>query len=147
MSKQLPPHAQVIIIGGGIVGCSVAYHLTKLGWQDVVLIERKVLTSGTTWAAAGLVGQLWGSSVLTKYGTELYSRLAAEWEQVGEDFKDAPSEIPLNLFPDDLLYHWWDERGSIAQLIGHVLDNDDEHRDEIVKAVGRELTFSPPLVD
>jgi len=84
MSKQLPPHAQVIIIGGGIVGCSVAYHLTKLGWQDVVLIERKVLTSGTTWAAAGLVGQLWGSSVLTKlakYGTELYSRLEAETGQ------------------------------------------------------------------
>ena len=84
MPKQLPPHAQVVIIGGGVVGCSVAYHLTKLGWQDVVLIERKVLTSGTTWAAAGLVGQLWASSVLTKlakYGTELYSRLESETGQ------------------------------------------------------------------
>ncbi len=51
MSKEIPGHAQVVIIGGGIVGCSVAYHLTKLGWTDVVLLERKELASGTTWAA------------------------------------------------------------------------------------------------
>ena len=84
MSNKLPTHAQVVVIGGGIVGCSVAYHLTKLGWKDVVLLERKVLTSGTTWAAAGLVGQLWASSALTKlakYGTELYSRLEEETGQ------------------------------------------------------------------
>jgi 4-methylaminobutanoate oxidase (formaldehyde-forming) len=84
MSRQLPSHAQVVIIGGGVIGCSVAYHLTKLGWRDAVLLERKVLTSGTTWAAAGLVGQLWASSALTKlakYGTELYSRLEAETGQ------------------------------------------------------------------
>jgi 4-methylaminobutanoate oxidase (formaldehyde-forming) len=64
MSKKLPTHAQVVVIGGGVVGCSVAYHLIKLGWKDVVLLERKTLTSGTTWAAAGLVGQLWTSSAL-----------------------------------------------------------------------------------
>ena len=84
MSKQLPSHAQTVIIGGGVVGCSVAYHLTKLGWTDVVQLERKTLTSGTTWAAAGLVGQLWASSALTKlakYGTELYQRLEAETGQ------------------------------------------------------------------
>ncbi len=84
MSKKLPRQAQIVVIGGGIVGCSVAYHLTKLGWKDVVLLERKVLTSGTTWAAAGLVGQLWASSALTKlakYGTELYSRLEKETGQ------------------------------------------------------------------
>ncbi len=84
MSKQLPSQAQVVIIGGGIVGCSVAYHLTKLGWKDVLLLERKTLTSGTTWAAAGLVGQLWASSALTKlakYGTDLYARLEAETGQ------------------------------------------------------------------
>jgi 4-methylaminobutanoate oxidase (formaldehyde-forming) len=77
LSKELPSQAQTVIIGGGVVGCSVAYHLTKLGWADVVLLERKVLTSGTTWAAAGLVGQLWASSALTKlakYGTELYQQ-------------------------------------------------------------------------
>ena len=84
MAKQLPEHAQVVIIGGGIVGCSVAYHLTKLNWKDVVLLERKALTSGTTWAAAGLVGQLWATSSLTKlaqYGTELYARLEEETGQ------------------------------------------------------------------
>jgi 4-methylaminobutanoate oxidase (formaldehyde-forming) len=84
MAKQLPEHAQVVIIGGGIVGCSVAYHLTKLNWKDVVLLERKALTSGTTWAAAGLVGQLWATSSLTKlatYGTELYARLEQETDQ------------------------------------------------------------------
>jgi 4-methylaminobutanoate oxidase (formaldehyde-forming) len=84
LSEQLPSHAQTVIIGGGVVGCSVAYHLTKLGWTDVVLLERKTLTSGTTWAAAGLVGQLWASSALTKlatYGTELYQRLEDETGQ------------------------------------------------------------------
>ena len=54
MSENLPTHAQVVIIGGGIMGCSVAYHLTKLGMTDVLLLERKQLTSGTTWHAAGL---------------------------------------------------------------------------------------------
>ncbi|HLH47526.1 MAG TPA: FAD-dependent oxidoreductase [Acidimicrobiales bacterium] len=53
--SQLPDRAQVVIVGGGIVGCSTAYHLTKRGWSDVVLLERKKLTSGTTWHAAGLV--------------------------------------------------------------------------------------------
>ena len=54
----LPKQAQVVIIGGGVIGCSVAYHLTKLGWSDIVLLERRELTCGTTWHAAGLVGQL-----------------------------------------------------------------------------------------
>ena len=49
---QLPSKARAVIIGGGVIGCSVAYHLTKLGWTDVVLLERKQLTSGTTWHAA-----------------------------------------------------------------------------------------------
>jgi len=71
----------VVVIGGGIIGCSVAYHLTKLGWRDVVLLERKQLTSGTTWHAAGLVGRLRGSrtmSKLVRYGAELYAGLEAE---------------------------------------------------------------------
>jgi len=53
--KSIPTQAQVVIIGGGVIGCSVAYHLTRLGWKDVVLLERKELTCGTTWHAAGLV--------------------------------------------------------------------------------------------
>jgi 4-methylaminobutanoate oxidase (formaldehyde-forming) len=58
--------AQVVIIGGGIVGCSTAYHLTKMGWKDVVLIDKGELTSGSTWHAAGLVGQLRSERNITR---------------------------------------------------------------------------------
>jgi len=78
---SLPSKARVVIIGGGIVGCSVAYHLTKLGWNDVVLLERKQLTSGTTWHAAGLIAQLRATANMTKlakYSQELYGALEAE---------------------------------------------------------------------
>ena len=84
MAEQLPRQAQAVIIGGGVVGCSVAYHLTKLGWRDVVLLERKQLTSGTTWHAAGLIGQLRATQNLTrlaKYSAELYLGLEAETGQ------------------------------------------------------------------
>ncbi|MCR5859492.1 FAD-dependent oxidoreductase [Mesorhizobium sp. J428] len=77
----LPSKARAVIIGGGVSGCSVAYHLTKLGWTDVVLLERKQLTSGTTWHAAGLIGQLRGSQNMTrlaKYSADLYVKLEAE---------------------------------------------------------------------
>ena len=77
----LPSSARVVIIGGGISGCSVAYHLAKLGWTDIVLLERKKLTSGTTWHAAGLVGQLRASQNMTrlaKYSADLYRTLEAE---------------------------------------------------------------------
>ena len=84
MPNQLPERAQVVIIGGGIHGCSVAYHLARAGWNDVVLLERKQLTSGTTWHAAGLVGQLQGSHSTTafaKYGIELLREIEAETGQ------------------------------------------------------------------
>lgn len=58
MTPPIPTQASAVIIGGGIAGCSVAYHFAKLGWKDVVLLERKQLTSGTTWHAAGLIAQL-----------------------------------------------------------------------------------------
>ena len=77
----LPAKARAVIIGGGISGCSLAYHLAKLGWKDVVLLERKQLTSGTTWHAAGLIGQLRGSQNMTrlaKYSADLYVKLEAE---------------------------------------------------------------------
>ncbi|MEM8555711.1 MAG: FAD-binding oxidoreductase, partial [Pseudomonadota bacterium] len=76
-----PKHARALIIGGGVIGCSVAYHLTKLGWTDVVLLERKRLTSGTTWHAAGLIAQLRASANMTKlarYSQELYGDLETE---------------------------------------------------------------------
>ena len=78
---SLPKQARVVIIGGGVIGCSVAYHLAKLGWEDVVLLERKQLTSGTTWHAAGLIGQLRSSSNMTKlakYSADLYLGLEEE---------------------------------------------------------------------
>ena len=84
MSKSLPQRADVVIIGGGIVGCSIAYHLTREGITDVVLLERKQLTSGTTWHAAGLVGQLRASRNLTelaKYTTGLFEGLEKETGQ------------------------------------------------------------------
>ena len=66
MSAVLPKSAKVVVIGGGVAGCSVAYHLAKYGWKDTVLLERDQLTSGTTWHAAGLVGQLGASSTITR---------------------------------------------------------------------------------
>ncbi|MEM7641030.1 MAG: FAD-dependent oxidoreductase [Pseudomonadota bacterium] len=77
----LPDKARAVIIGGGVIGCSVAYHLTKLGWTDVVLLERKQLTCGTTWHAAGLIAQLRASDNMTrlaKYSADLYAKLEAE---------------------------------------------------------------------
>ena len=79
--RKIPDRARVVIIGGGIIGCSVAYHLAKLGWKDIVLLERKKLTSGTTWHAAGLIAQLRATSNMTKlakYSQELYGQLEAE---------------------------------------------------------------------
>ena len=84
MAHDLPSRARVVIVGGGVIGCSVAYHLAKIGWNDVVLLERKQLTSGTTWHAAGLVGQLRPSinmTKLAKYTGELYRGLEAETGQ------------------------------------------------------------------
>jgi 4-methylaminobutanoate oxidase (formaldehyde-forming) len=78
---ELPTTARAVIIGGGIIGCSTAYHMGKLGWTDTVLLERKKLTSGTTFHAAGLVGQLRTSANITQllgYSVELYKKLEAE---------------------------------------------------------------------
>jgi len=81
MAKKIPQSAKVVIIGGGVAGCSVAYHLSKFGWKDVVLLERDQLTSGTTWHAAGLIGQLGSSATITKlrnYSLNLYKQLEKE---------------------------------------------------------------------
>ena len=83
-SKPLPTHARCVIIGGGVAGCSVAYHLAKMGWRDVVLLERKQLTCGTTWHAAGLIGQGRpnpGMQKLAMYSADLYDSLETETGQ------------------------------------------------------------------
>ncbi|MGJ3261303.1 MAG: GcvT family protein [Rhodospirillales bacterium] len=84
MAKELPKKARVVIVGGGVIGCSIAYHLTKKGVTDVVLLERKQLTCGTTWHAAGLIGQLRDNHHMTelaKYTAELYLELEKETGQ------------------------------------------------------------------
>ena len=78
---QLPGRARVVIIGGGVIGASVAYHLALMGWTDVLLLEQGQLSCGTTWHAAGLVGQLRATengTRLVQYSTELYGRLEQE---------------------------------------------------------------------
>ncbi len=89
MTQPLPSRARVVVIGGGIVGASVAYHLTKLGWTDLVLLEQGRLSGGTTWHAAGLVGQLRASEAgtrLVQYSAQLYSELEQE-TGLGTGFK------------------------------------------------------------
>src|SRR6185437_2095897 len=92
MTQPLPSHAQIIVIGGGIIGCSTAYHLARDHKADVILLEQGKLTSGSTWHAAGLIGQLRSSASITrvlKYSVELYKRLHEEtgletgWKMTG----------------------------------------------------------------
>ena len=81
MTKSLPQSAKVVVIGGGVVGTSCAYHLAKYGWKDVILLERDQLTSGTTWHAAGLVSQIGPSATITKirkYSLDLYKELESK---------------------------------------------------------------------
>src|SRR4030067_142814 len=89
---EVPSHARVVIIGGGVGGCSIAYHLTLMGWKDVIVLERHELTAGSTGHSAGLVGQLRSDANLTRmmyYSTDLYRRLKNEtgvdtgWREVG----------------------------------------------------------------
>lgn len=82
--SSLPGHAQVVIIGGGIIGCSVAYHLTQLGWTDVVLLERKSLCCGTTWHSGAVIGQLrptYNMTRLAQYTGKLLAGLETETGQ------------------------------------------------------------------
>ncbi|MDD2920668.1 MAG: FAD-dependent oxidoreductase [Anaerolineales bacterium] len=90
--SEFPTQAQAVIIGGGVGGASIAYHLTKLGWKDVVIVEKHELTAGSTWHSAGLVGQMRSDANLTRmmhYSTDLYRSLKAEtgqdtsWREVG----------------------------------------------------------------
>jgi glycine cleavage system T protein len=117
MPPSPPTHARVVIIGGGVVGCSIAYHLAKIGITDVVLLERKQLTSGTTWHAAGLVGQLRATRNLTnlaKYSTELYAHLEAETDQA-TGFKQNGS---ISLATTAERMEEWRRSASMARVFG-----------------------------
>ena len=99
MTAQLPSRADVVIIGGGIVGCSIAYHLTRLGITDVLLLERRQLTCGTTWHAAGLIGQLRATRRMTelaKYTSELLHALEAETGQATGFKQNGSISLALN---------------------------------------------------
>jgi len=83
MNKEIPKKTKVVVIGGGVAGISCAYHLAKFGWKDTILLERDQLTSGTTWHAAGLVGQLGATATITKlrkYSLNLYKELEKKTE-------------------------------------------------------------------
>jgi 4-methylaminobutanoate oxidase (formaldehyde-forming) len=117
---EIPTHAQAVIIGGGVGGCSIAYHLTQMGWKDIVIIERHELTSGSTFHSAGLVGQLRTSSSLTKmmrYSTNLYRNLK---ELTGTD----PG---------------WDEVGGLR------IASSDARLEELKRVVGYSKAFGMPL--
>ena len=121
MAKELPKQARVVIVGGGVIGCSIAYHLTKIGVSDVVLLERKQLTCGTTWHAAGLIGQLRDNHHMTelaKYTAELYLELEAETGQaVGYKVNGSLSTATNEGRMEDLL-----RRADMAKVFGLKVD-------------------------
>jgi glycine cleavage system aminomethyltransferase T/glycine/D-amino acid oxidase-like deaminating enzyme len=117
---ELPDRARCVIVGGGVGGTSLAYHLAKLGWEDVILLDRSQLTSGSTFHSAGLVGQLRGSVSLTKmmmHSVELYRRL-------GEESEFEPG---------------WVECGGIR------LASSEERMEELRRQAGWAKTFGLPL--
>ena len=123
MTSSLPGEANVVIVGGGVIGCSVAYHLAKAGWKDVVLLEQNQLGGGTSWHAAGLVGRLRNTSTLTKinqYSVALYSSLEKEtghsvgWKQVGSLIVARSKERMNQLYRTAAMSEWF---GVEVQMI------------------------------
>jgi 4-methylaminobutanoate oxidase (formaldehyde-forming) len=123
MSATIPSQARVVIVGGGIVGCSVAYHLAKSGWKDVLLLEQNQLAGGTTWHAAGLVGRLRTTNSMTKINkcsAELYASLEKEtghsvgWKQVGSLIVGRSKERMQQLHRTAAMSEWF---GVEVQII------------------------------
>src|SRR6266481_9031194 len=124
MDSPLPTETKVVIVGGGIIGASVAYHLTKFGWRDVVVLEQNQLAGGTTWHAAGLIGRLRTTNSLTtinKYSAELYASLEKEtghavgWKQVGSLIVARSHDRMTQLRRTAAMSEWF---GVEVQLIG-----------------------------
>jgi 4-methylaminobutanoate oxidase (formaldehyde-forming) len=121
MTVNLPARAEIVVIGGGIVGCSVAYHLVKRGHTDVVLLERKQLTSGTTWHAAGLATQLratYNMSMLAKYSAELFPQLERE-TGMGTGFRQVGS---LGIALNEARFEEMRRSASMARVCGFEVD-------------------------
>lgn len=125
--NALPTEARAVIIGGGVIGCSVAYHLSQLGWQDIVLLERKQLTCGTTWHAAGLIGQLRATLNMTKlaqYSASLYATLEQETE-IATGYKQTGS-VAIALSDERMVEFQRDAaRATLSELDVQVLTPDD----------------------
>ena len=127
MTKQLPSHAKVVIIGGGVIGCATAYHLTKLGVKDVVVLERKELTCGTTWAASGLIVKLRGTPEMvkmTRHGWDLYQELERETGQATGIIETGVINFSTNVHRK----HELEMLESLAESFGIVnlpIDNDE----------------------
>ncbi|WP_374441420.1 FAD-dependent oxidoreductase [Stella sp.] len=121
MTASLPARADVVIVGGGIIGCSIAYHLTKLGIRDVVLLERRQLTCGTTWHAAGLIGQLRASRNMTelaKYTSDLLYELERETGQSTGFKQNGSVSVALNAER----FHEMKRGASMAKMFGLAVD-------------------------
>ena len=82
---NFPTQAEVVVIGGGIAGCSIAYRLAELGWTDIVVVERNTLSSGTTWHAAGDIGIIRGSSELTQIMRDSVALYTSAAQETGQD--------------------------------------------------------------
>ncbi len=121
MTKPMPSQARAVVVGGGVVGCSVAYHLTKVGWNDVVLLERKSLTSGTTWHAAGLIGQLRATSNMTKLAKYTTDLLYALEEETGQS-TGFIQKGSLAVAPDAERFEELKRGASMARLMGLEVD-------------------------
>src|SRR5580765_251013 len=124
MTSELPAETKVVIVGGGVIGCSIAYHLTKLGWKDVLLLEQNQLAGGTTWHAAGLIGRLRTTNSMTKinkYSAELYAALEKEtshsvgWKQVGSLIIGRSKERMIQLQRTAAMSEWFGVEGQIMR--------------------------------
>lgn len=106
-------------------------------WDRQVAKSLRAFLAGTEYAIPDLDGDetKFNQQAVLEQRELSTPQIYEEWEQARDDFKEAIREIPSDQFPGDLLYPWGDERGSIAQLIGIMIDHDDEHREEIVKAI------------
>src|SRR5688572_1915035 len=121
--SSLPTEARVVIVGGGVIGTSLAYHLAKLGWKDIVLLEQNALAGGTSWHAAGLIGRLRTTNSMTKinkYSAELYASLESEighsvgWKQVGSLIVARSKERMQQLYRSAAMAEWF---GVEVQMI------------------------------
>ena len=150
-AQDLPTQARVVIIGGGIAGVSVAYHLGRAGWDNVVLLEQNQISSGTTWHAAGMVGQLRSSSAQTKVNkasVQIYSQLLADtghdpgWLQCGGLQLAACQERMYQLQRNAAMAEVYgvevqtDHRGSMSRLLADVEHRRSSRRGVICPAMG-----------